>query len=515
VSSPALYHPAWIIQFQIDMIAKAYLLRQCMVVADMGTGKAHIGMGLGAAALMYQDADLVLIVCEKNKVLDFRDELAAHTSMSPVVIYHGPGRHKRLSAGEPMVVITSYETARQDLAVFASKRARKALDGPLLQMLLTRRPVIIYDEISAKLGNRSSAMYKAHTHMLARLRTRDPQLIVAGMTGTPIERDWENAFNALRLLTPSTMPQVGEFEKRYTYGRDDYNRLKFRSARMHEFAGICAPRMLRKRKTDPDVRDQFPAKTEEFVPCEMHADQQRLYTLVEDLGWDENGDERKVPGLLTVLRQLAGHPAAVLRSDGKLAQIIRESLGPALLECSSVKTELLLDLARRIADEDAKLLAFTFYGQSVLPVLVGELTRAGHALFVTHGGMSANEQHEERARFRAHQGGGVLLSSDAGARGVNVPEATCVAEYEAGLTHALRTQRFARAHRIGHDHGPLTCLTFVLDGTIEVPLMKRALSRNQQQDELLRDDSSEAMAEGYLTAADRRLMFSQARKRKS
>ncbi len=187
----ALYHPSWHIPFQVELMARSYLLRQAMVVADMGLGKTHVGMGLSAYALMDASADVVLICCEKGKLYDWRDELAVSTAFGPVVVYYGPDRAKRLARGA-QVVITTYETARQDLAIFEKKGSRKASDGPLLAWLTCRRPVIIYDEASAKLGNRSSALYKAHAHMLRQLRKLDPKLIVCALTGTPIERDWEN-----------------------------------------------------------------------------------------------------------------------------------------------------------------------------------------------------------------------------------------------------------------------------------------------------------------------------------
>lgn len=509
-----LYHPAWQIPFQLDLMARSYLLRQAMVVADMGLGKTHVGMGLGAYALMTGDVDLLVIICEKGKVLDWRDELAVHTSMGPVIVYYGPDRAKRLARGG-QVLITTYETARQDLAIFVKKGSRKAGDGPLLDWLLTRRPVIVYDEASAKLGNRASVLYQAHAHMLRRLRacTQGHLLIVAALTGTPIERDWENAYNAFRLLVPWLMPPVKDFEARYTYGRDDYGRLRFRKDRMHEFAALCQPRILRKRKTDPDVAGQFPVKTERFERIGLHPDQARLYRITEDLGWDADGQPRHVPGLLTVLRQLAGHPAAVLRSAGtsRMAALLAETAGEALRSCSAAKAEELLGCARQIVDEGNKLLAFSFYGQSVLPELVTLLRREGLPVFVTHGQMSARDQHDERQRFRTCAGGAVLLSSDAGARGVNLPEASCVIEYESGITSAIRQQRFDRAHRIGHGGAPLSCITFVAEGTVETRLLQQALNRNEMQDVLL-DDASD---EDFVTAGDRRLLFACARKRKA
>ena len=516
--SGPLYHPGWHVPFQLDLMARAYLLRQSMTVADMGLGKTHVAMGLGAYCLMNGDADLLLVCCEKNKLYDWRDEIAAHSSMGPVIMYYGPDRARRLARGG-QVLVTTYETARQDLAVFARKGSRKAADGPLLAWLLGRRPVIVYDEGSAKLGNRSSALYKAHAHMLRELRRKNPEMPVCVLTGTPIERDWENAYNTLRLAVPGRMPLVRDFEARYTHGRDDYGRLRFRRDRMGEFAGTCRPVILRKRKTDPDVIGQFPVKTEIFERIEMGETlQAKLYKTVEDLAWTTEGEHREVPGLHVALRQLAGHPQAVTRAalagGSRLARLLDEQLRPRLTASPSAKTEMLITYARQVLDEDGKLLVFTFFGQSVLPVLADKLRAGGMPLFVTHGQMSISAQHAERAKFRACAGGAVLLSSDAGARGLNIPEAGCVIEYEAAVTNATRQQRFDRAHRLGRGGVPLLCVTFVLEGTTEVPLLRRALERNEQQDVLLGDDSDEALADGYVTAADRRMMFAVARKRR-
>jgi SNF2 family DNA or RNA helicase len=518
VAAPPLYHPAWHVPFQLGLMAKGYLLRESMVVADMGLGKTHVAMGLGAYCLMAGDADLLLIICEKGKLLDWRDELAVHASMGPPVMYYGPDRARRLARGG-RVLITTYETARQDLAVFVKKGSRKAADGPLLAWLLGRRPVVVYDEGSAKLGNRSSALYKAHAHMLRELRRRNPRMPVCVLTGTPIERDWENAYNTLRLAAPGRMPLVRDFEAYYSYGRDDYGRLRFRRDRMGEFAEICRPVILRKRKTDADVIDEFPVKTERFERIDMGDTlQAKLYKTVEDLAWGPGGERRDVPGLHVALRQLAGHPRAIIKAaeagGSRLAALLAGELRARLTASPSAKTEMLITYARQILDEDGKLLVFTFFGQSVLPVLAEQLGREGFPLFVTHGQMSISAQHEQRTRFRTSAGGAVLLSSDAGARGLNIPEATTVVEYESAVTNATRQQRFDRAHRLGHGGVPLLCVTFVLEGTAEVPLLRQALERNEQQDILLGDDSDEALADGYVTAGDRRMMFAVARKRR-
>jgi SNF2 family DNA or RNA helicase len=509
--SRPLYHPPWHVPYQLDLAARAEALRRCALIADPGTGKTSVAFAVACYCIGTGERDILLVVCEKAKLPDWKEEAAKFTDLGPVLAYAGTGRDAKLAASGAQVVITSWETARESLVRRVPGKKRTLENGPLLDWLAARRPVVVWDEASAKLKNRSSALYKAHARSVKVLGA-DPGLRLLALTGTPLERDYETAYNMLRLTGPDGyMPLVKEFDGFIQY-RDDYGRPKFRRELMPEFAARAAPRILRKRKTDPDVRDQFPPKTEIFETVEMHSDQMQLYRKCEDLAW-KNGVPQQVPGLFLVLRMLAGHPAAVLRGKSALSRIMAEEIGPLLRGSSSAKTEFLVSYLTQSLDCDLKSVVFTFFGQTVLPVLAEELRRNGMPVFAVHGGMSAADQHEERQQFRRADGGAVLVSSDAGSRGVNLPEAASVTEYESGLSSAVRTQRFDRAHRLGRGEIPLTCLTLALEGTCEIPLLSSALDRNAQQDVLLGDDSDEARADGLVTAETRKWLFSCSRKR--
>lgn len=515
--SQPLYHPAWQVPYQLDLAARAITLRRCALIADPGTGKGHVALAVACYGCGTGEAPCVLVVCEKGKLRDWRDETLSETGLRPVFIYQGAKRDEKLHDSGAQVVITTYETARESgisKITVPGKAKLKDADGPLTRWLKGKSVTVIWDEPGAKLKNRASGVYKAQERIVRALEG-EPGFRLVALTATPLESGYENAFNMLRIAGPrGYMPLVGEFNERYVKYRDEYGRPSYRSDRMPEFAAIAAPRLLRKRKTDPDVREQFPPKTETFETAVMQADQKRLYRMTEDLAWDEHGDYVQVDGLSLALRLIAGHPAAVARGHSKLARLLTDRAGPAFADCSSAKTDLLLEHLRRTLDNDLKTLVFTFFGQTVLPVLAGRLRAEGIKAFVTHGGQSPSEQHEQRQAFRRHPGGAVLLSSDAGARGVNVPEADYVIEYESAVTSATRTQRFDRAHRLGRGSNPLTCVTYVLEGTCEPRLMAKALERNMQQDVLLGDESEEAREEGYLTGADRKYLFACARARR-
>src|SRR6185312_1307486 len=368
-----LFHPPIAVPFQLHDIAKFYLRGSGMATWDTGVGKTALTIGVTCIALERGDADHILIVCEQNKLGDWKSEFAKFSSIlaADVQVYHGPKRKKLLDA-LPRVLITSYETARQDAVVFET--ARKYTDGPLIIALRGRRVVVAYDEIS-KLGNRSSKLYKAHFRMLERLRKENPLTKVIGLTGTPMEGGgYEQFFNELRIVAPHRMPNVTTWEKRCVRYWDQLTRKPVYNAEGIEwFRQQAEPLISRRRKSDPEVRDHFPPFTETFESIRMHADQSELYGWLEDLAW-AGGSFQMVPGLAPLLRQLAGDPLvlkhAAEHGNSELARMAWEVLGGKLITCSSAKAEYLWQhYVQPIVASRNKMIVFTFYGQSVLPAL--------------------------------------------------------------------------------------------------------------------------------------------------
>lgn len=308
------------------------------------------------------------------------------------------------------------------------------------------------------------------------------------------------------------MPTVADFEKTYVRVRDVYDRPQYHVHKMHEFAALFRPFMHRVRKTDPEVMAEFPSQVEESTHITLCKEQMDLYEMVEDIA-DDAEDGEPVPGLWTVLRQIAAHPASLVASEGALAQELVGALGADYLRSmSSTKTDALISyLSPIVLGQRDKAVVFTFFGQSVLPLLLGELRKAGMKVYVNHGGMSPAQQTESRQGFRQDSQPCVFLTSDAGARGLNLPEALYVVNYELPLTHANYTQRINRIHRIDSTHASVTCQSFIATGTVEDMIASKMMERNEWQDVLLGDDDA---GENFISAADRREMLSIARNRK-
>ncbi|WP_168713675.1 DEAD/DEAH box helicase [Streptomyces sp. A0642] len=508
---PLFSSPHGLFPCQQEGTAFAYEKRSGLLVADTGIGKSVIAMAM--SALLAEDGaeDLVLLVCKQNKTTEWAEDIAAFTPL-PHRIHHGPTRLRRLAAdGLPHVLISTFETLRADLAHFAvppGKRAQAPSAGPLLTALTGaqadgRRVLVVYDEISDKLRNRSSRMYKAHQYALQQLRRAQPDLRVIGLTATPLSSSWEDGFNLLRLLVPAAMPSITEFDRAVIKSRDDFGRPRYDDDGVDRFVALARPHMWRKRKTDPDVRDMFPARIEEFRKVAMRKEQADLYNAVAALQDDQ---EDPVPGLYTALRQIAGHPAALIHSalhgESQIARQLLARLGEDYLRSvPSAKTEeLVAYISPIVHGQGDKVVVFSQFGPSVLPLLAQALLKEGIRSYLYTGEMTGPEREQARRNFRTDTDACVFLSSDAGKDGINLPEATYLVEYESALTYETRTQRLGRIDRITSTAPSITCTTLVLERTVEDRIVETMLQRNEMADRFLGDTG----AVGHVGAAQRR-----------
>ncbi len=500
----ALYFsPKGLYPFQADHLAKVYLAMQSgvpewLLAWSTGLGKSHAAMRLATLGFEDDTVDFVLLVCEKAKLQEWQEDFQEFTRLD-TRIHHGPSRSGKLARlGLPQVMITTYETGKADLVriVKTGRKARTFSSGPLLDQVFTtaRRPMIIFDEAD-RLSNRSASNYRAYEHVLRTFR-RVFKIPVLMLTATPIRRDWENSFNQLRLLRPASMPLVKEFESYFVRGRDVYGRPQYRDARMGEFADLCSDMVLAKSKMDPDVVAQFPAMTEEPLWVDLEGEQRKLYDLVAALD---------APGQIAALRQVCAHPAALIHSAtegvSKLARALVQEYGEDHLRAMpSAKTSALVSYLEPIVKgQGDKAVVFSFFGPSVLPLLREALEARGIPcwMFAEDGGLE---------RFKAAPGGCVLLTSDAGARGINLPEASYLVEYDMATTFGLRTQRLNRISRIGQGGPTATVRSMIARESIEVGLMAAMLRGNAQSDLLLGRgvDGSE-----FMTAAMRRQVLTE------
>lgn len=523
-----LYHSPWgLLDFQALGCAYCYERLNNLAVWDTGIGKSHLAMA--TACLLFEDdlIDIVLLIAEKDKLMpdEWPRDFATYTDLT-VGIYHkiSPTKRAQMRENLPRVLLSTYETIRNDAARLVEvvkakgKKTKKLVAGELTEALRGKRVLIVYDEMP-KLANRGSGLHKAHALMIDDLG-KFGEVRILGLTATPFRRDPEGYYNLGRLVTPQTVGTVASFEKDHIAARDIFgkpSRFKNLDARECEpgvvpFAEKMRPVLLRKRKTDPDVIEQFP-KTNEEPPRYVHLGDrhQEFYLAVEALS--DDCDEWAQRQFFMLMRQIAGHPMSLLRSDGKIARSIASEVGEAgLRSLGSAKLDrLVTDLVPIVHGQGALVVVFTFFANTILPILWEGLEEAGISVAPNAPFLSDRDRALFKQEFKAGKRQ-VFLSSDAGAKGINLPEATYCFEYESALTHENRTQRLNRIHRIDSPHQLVTFRTYVAYDTVEEPIVHGVLQGNDWSDRLLEDDD---LGDDFITADQRREMLRIARRRAS
>lgn len=502
--APLYCSPKGLYPFQAEGVAYALLRPDNLYVWDCGIGKTHAGMA--AAAMLFADGeiDLCLVVCEKNKLGEWLEDFATYTRLEAKLYRGAPAARKKILADLPQVLIGTYETIRNDAAHLVSvpKRKTKRLDPFFLsEALAGKRVLIVYDEMT-KVGNRTSANHKHHATLVNHIRAYG-SCRVMGLTATPVERSPENLYNVGRILCPTAVGTVETFERDHVESRDIFgNVVKWKNLDL--LREKMSPVLLRKRKTDPDVVAQFPQRVEEVTYVDLSKHHLDFYQAVDDLfsGQDD-------VATFTLLRQIAATPEALLRSESPTAKSIVDTVGiDALCQMGSAKLDRLVEyLDPLVKGQGAQVVVFTFFGQSVLPVIHDRLLAEGYTVSVNHGQMSQSGREASQAAFRAGQTQ-IFLTSDAGQRGINLPEASYAVHYELPLTYASYVQRSDRIHRIDSQHGSITVMSFIARKTVETGIAGLVLKRNAWSDTLLDADADE---EGFVSAAHRREMLRLAR----
>lgn len=519
-----------LIPFQEEGIIAAYETltshpaKAVSVLYDMGLGKSVISMAL--AGLLFEAGliDHVLVVAEANKVRDWaEDDFPTWTDLS-VKRYAGPpAKRAEIRQDLPQVLVMTYETGRNDIAVF--KHTKKAQGraitgpGPLAEALKDRRVLVIFDEIT-KLKGRTSRGHLAWDYLVNRwLRRRaKSDALAVGLTGTPIESSPEDHYNANRLLAPLLAPKVADFEEAYVKRVNDWGKV---TAWKNLDPGDCEPGVvplsrvfseitLRKRKTDPDVLGWFPAKVENPSRFITLTPKQRAFydDVVAALEPEDDEDPNAIQSALTLLRQIAGAPAALLHSQGYMAREIVGLVGERTIKgLGSAKEDALVEWMEEAGDQ--QVVVFTFFGQSVLPLLHERLRAEGYAVSINHGQMNTEERQTSQARFKAGQTQ-IFLSSDAGARGLNLGMGSALLHYELPLLYATYGQRSDRIHRADSVHPSVTVDSLIAIDTVEEAIFDLVMKRNVWSDKVI-DEGAKGTSDG-MDASMRKTLWRAARR---
>jgi hypothetical protein len=415
---------------------------RALLADEMGLGKTI--QAIAACALLHRlgKARRVLVVTPASLKTEWEEQIQRFTELPYQLVFGA--RYQRLKAygNAPFFTIVNYE---QMLADSLDVNHRLQPD------------VVILDE-AQRIKNWSAKTSRA----IKRLQSRYAFVL----TGTPIENRIDELYSLMDFLDPMVLGPLFRFNREY-YELDERGRpAGYRNlAQLHE---RIRPFMLRRRKAD--VETELPARTERtfFVPLSdeqkgeyidhelivarlAHAAKRRPLTQAE---------QDKLLRHLAMMRMVCD-TNYILHPDQRACPKLRE-LEKILEECRD--------------NPDVKVIVFSEWERML--ELVRDLCRRLDIGFAWHtGSVPQRRRRAEINVFKSDPDCRVFLSTDSGATGLNLQNASVVINCDLPWNPAKLEQRIARAWR-KHQTRPVTVIHLVSENTIEQRMLD-TLSQKQ------------------------------------
>jgi SNF2 family DNA or RNA helicase len=323
------------------------------------------------------------------------------------------------------------------------------------------------------------------------------------LTGTPIENGRpEEIYSIMQFVDSKVLGRFDLFDKtfivrNYFGGVDRYRNLPLLHKTLTEHS-------VRKSQKDDDVAPYLPdAIYREPILVKLDRATQAVYDhIAKDLhglliearesfgsnfnvaahygqAFDANDPANQMRGEImsrvSALRMLCSTPAILKASaqefenhTGKGSAYIH-SLGDVIDNISkTVKRDVLVSYLKDHLDIDPsyKAVVFASYLLSVHDI-VSTLNTAGYSAVAYTGEMNAKEKEEAKLRFQNSSTIRVLVSSDAGGYGVDLPQANLLVNYDQPWSAGLAVQRNGRIIRTSSEWTTITIQDILVLGSIE------------------------------------------------
>jgi len=415
---------------------------RALLADEMGLGKTI--QAIAACALLHRlgQAARVLVVTPASLKTEWEEQIQQFTELPYQLVFGA--RVKRLQA---------YDAARGSGAgAFASQPFFTIVNyeqmlADALEVNQRLRPDIVVLDEAQRIKNWSTKT----TQAIKRLRSRYAFIL----TGTPIENRIDELYSLMDFLNPSLLGPLFRFNREY-YDLDDRGRpAGYRNLdKLHE---RIKPHMLRRRKAD--VETELPERSDRnhFVP--LSAEQQGEY--------DEH--EAIVARLANIAkrRPLTQQEQDKLLRHLNMMRMVCDTdyiLNPEHRACPKLaELEKLLEECRD--NPDVKVIVFSEW-QRMLE-LVRESCQRLKLGFAWHTGtVPQKRRRAEINAFKSDPLCRVFLSTDSGAAGLNLQNASVVINCDLPWNPAKLEQRIARAWR-KHQTRPVTVINLVSEKTIE------------------------------------------------
>lgn len=469
--------------YQVEAVQKMTGDKQTLVAYEMGLGKTVMTI---AATEQLRDTgeidDLVIVLCLASLKYQWKKEIEKFSDATAIVIdgtakqrlaqYHEADKHN--------YVIMNYEQIVNDWDIL--KNGSYA--------------AIICDEATAIKGFKAKRAKKVKD-----LAKNIP--IRFALTGTPIENGRpEEIFSIMQFVNPKVLGRFDLFDKTFIV-RNHFGGVQ-RYCNLPTLHKVLMEHAVRKSQKDEDVKPYLPdAVYREPLLVKLDNKAQNLYDYIaadlhqllveasESFGsnfslaahygqaYDANDPANQLRGevmsRISALRMLCSSPNVMVSSyknfdnhTGKGSAYIH-SLGDLLDEVEKTPK---LDAAVKYLSEHLdidpsyKAVVFSSYLDSVNEI-VTRLNNKGYGAVGYTGEMNAKQKEEAKVSFQSTESIRVLVSSDAGGYGVDLPQANLLVNYDQPWSSGLAVQRNGRINRTSSTWSTITIQDILVTGSIE------------------------------------------------
>ncbi|MBE7465621.1 MAG: DEAD/DEAH box helicase [Planctomycetes bacterium] len=436
-----------------------------LLADDVGLGKT-ISAGLVLGELMYRRRiSKTLVICPKILMPQWEEELQTKFGIDA---YFCTGTAiKREIKRETPVLITTYDTARRHFDTLA----KAGFD------------MLVLDE-AHKLRN----LYGTNNPPQIALRIRDALAkrtfkYVLMLTATPLQNRLWDLYSLVDLLTvakghrnPLGNPE--DFADRFIEDRQDARHLV--PGRAAEFRNILMSYMARTRRGDAHLL--FPerqVRLHKVAPTQGELD---LFSVIAD-----TIQEMSPLIQISLAQALMSSPEALIAQMNNMAEkgtISASVVKKATQVASRIKLtaklqglDVLIDQLRK-KREDWRLVIFTSRRetQNAIGRYLGE---QGIPYGFIRGGQAQGNRKAIADIWKSPPQINVIVSTDAGAEGVNLQIANVLMNYDLPWNPMVVEQRIGRIQRLASDHANVFVVNTVLAGTVEEHVVARLMSKLQ------------------------------------
>lgn len=461
-----------------------------LVAYDLGLGKTVLTI---AAIERLMDEGKVtepgIVICLSSLKYQWADQIRKFTSDSsnPLVIDGTP--HKRI---EQYSKAMAWRTSKIDYVIINYEQVVN--DWEYVKDL--PRGFIVCDEATAIKSFKS----KRSKHVK---KLTSPYRFA--LTGTPVENGKpEELYSIMQFVDPSVLGRFDIFDQTFIV-RNRFGGVE-RYRNLPTLNKALSKACVRKRQSDPDVAPYLPetifaepilvpfdtagAKLYKKITRDLLSDLDEAldsygssfdifshYGQQSDQGGPMDELRGRIMSKLTALRMLCDHPDLV-RTSGELyrpmlgqgskyaAELLEQDALPATIRAPKIAV-LKEYVENFLADYPGnKVVIFTSYVRMV-QFIRGTLSSPNYTSQPYTGEMNAKEKEAAKTSFQTDPSCRILVSSDAGGYGVDLPQANLLINYDLPWNAGLAIQRNGRIRRASSEWSNIVIQDMIMQGSIE------------------------------------------------